>query len=102
MGITIRDADLKADREEIIRFVHENLTPNSDGRRFDWLYLENPYGHARAWMAVDELGRTVGQAAAFPRHFSIGGSPHRVWVLGDFCVARGYRSLGPALQLQRV
>jgi hypothetical protein len=102
MGITIRDADLQADREEIIRFLHENLTADSDAARFDWLYFKNPFGRARAWMAVDTSGRMVGLAAAFPRFFSIAGTTQRTWVLGDFCFDRAYRSLGPALQLQRL
>jgi hypothetical protein len=101
MGITIRDADLKDDREEIIRFLHENLTASSNAARFEWLYLQNPSGQARAWMAVDSCNRTIGIAAAFPRHFSIASEVHRVWVLGDFCIAKDYRSLGPALKLQR-
>ena len=102
MGITIRDADLDSDREEIIRFLHENLTPDSDEFRFDWLYLANPHGCARVWMAVDGSGRTVGISAAFPRYFSVAGESRRTWVLGDFCIDKQYRSLGPALQLQRM
>src|SRR5436190_1178944 len=102
MGITVRDADLRKDREEIIRFLSENLTPHSDEARFDWLYLSNPCGRARAWMAVDGSGRTIGVAAAFPRHLSIAGETQSAWVLGDFCIDRQYRTLGPALQLQRL
>jgi hypothetical protein len=101
MGTTIREVDLADDREDIIRFLDENLPSNSDTARFEWLYLANPCGRARAWMAKDNFGRTIGVAAAFPRNFCIAGDTHRVWVLGDFCVAKEYRTLGPALQLQR-
>jgi len=101
VAITIREADLETDRDEIIRFLYENLTPQSNGSRFDWLYLGNPNGRARAWIAVDEGGRTIGAAAAFPRHFWIDGKSERAWVLGDFGIGREHRSLGPALQLQR-
>lgn len=101
MSVQVRDADLKSDRDELIRFFRENLTPASDPTRFDWLYVENPHGEARAWMAVDEAGETVGVAAAFPRTFWIEGKRERGWVLGDFCIASKHRSLGPALLLQR-
>jgi hypothetical protein len=101
-ALTIRTADLKRDREELIRFVSENLPAGAQASRFDWLYLEGPCGPARAWMAVNEHGRTVGVAAAFPRDFRIENRVQRVWVLGDFGIAREHRSLGPALSLQRI
>ena len=102
MTIAIRVVDLKRDGDELTRFLFENLTSQSDASRFDWLYLQNPHGQARAWMAVDTLGRTIGVASAFPRLLWVAGKPERAWVLGDFCFSREYRSLGPALQLQRV
>jgi hypothetical protein len=101
MTVTIRDADLKRDRNELIRFLSENLSAAPNAARFDWLYLENPYGRARAWMALNDSGETVGVAAAFPRHFSVAGKATQVWVLGDFCIAPQYRTLGPAVSLQR-
>jgi hypothetical protein len=102
MKISVRSADLKSDRTELVGFLHENLTTDSNARRFDWLYLDNPAGEARAWMARDsDSGATVGVAAAFPRQFWIDGSLKRVWTLGDFCISNRCRSLGPALQLQR-
>ncbi len=101
MAITVRDVHLVNDREEVIRFLRENLTPHSDDARYDWLYLSNPCGRARAWMAVDGSNKTIGVAAAFPRQFSIVGKTQRTWVLGDFCIDKQYRTLGPALQLQR-
>src|SRR5688572_2425883 len=102
MKLAIRDADLEKDREELIQFLYENLTKDSDGLRFAWLYLQNPCGVARVWVAVDlDSGRTVGVAAAFPRTFHVAGTERRVWVLGDFCFSNQSRSLGPALQLQR-
>ncbi len=102
MTISIRRADLTADRELIIDTLLRYLTPLSNARRYDWLYTENPHGHARAWIAVDdETNAIVGMAAAFPRLFYIGDSQETGWVLGDFCIHDKYRSLGPALQLQR-
>ena len=102
MGISIRSANLKRDRPLLIGFLQEFLAHQSNKRRFDWLYLENPHGPARAWTAIDETnGTLVGVAAAFPRRVCAAESTVLGYVLGDFCVHPGFRSLGPALQLQR-
>jgi hypothetical protein len=102
MGIRIRTVDLQCERDGVLRFLYENLTPQYDRFRFDWLYLQNPHGAARAWMATDSVtGEPIGFAAAFPRCLWIDGKVHRAWVLGDFCIAKEFRTLGPALQLQR-
>ena len=102
MTIKIADADLAAHRELLIKTFYRLLTGQSDGRRFDWLYRNGPHGEARAWLAIDGNQETViGAAAAFPRRFYVGDREISGWVLGDFCLDAGYRSLGPALQLQR-
>ncbi len=102
MDITIRQADLESDRELIINTLFRYLTPLSDGRRFDWLYRNNPHGQTRVWIATDIVNDiTVGVASAFPRRMYLGGREELGWVLGDFCIKNQYRTLGPALQLQR-
>jgi hypothetical protein len=102
MAITVRRADLGRDRELLIGFFLSYLTPHSDGRRYDWLYRRNPQGSASAWIAEDaSVGALVGAAAAFPRRLCDGGVTKSGYVLGDFCIHPGYRSMGPALQLQR-
>jgi len=102
MSIVIRPADLRAQRDRLIRFLFENLTPLSDGRRFEWLYCDSPHGPARVWIATDGgAGAIVGAAAAFPRRLCVQGVPTPGCVLGDFCIHPRYRSLGPAVQLQR-
>jgi hypothetical protein len=101
--IVVRNADLSKDCHELIAFLYDNLTRGSNSARFDWLYADSPFGEARAWIAADSVsGRTVGVAAAFPRQFWFETKERRVWVLGDFCISREARSLGPAIQLQRV
>jgi hypothetical protein len=102
MALTIVQARLDADRDLLIETVRRLLNPDSDGARFDWLYSNSPHGPARAWLAIDSTREAVvGMAAAFPRWFYVDGSEARCWVLGDFCLDSKYRSLGPALQLQR-
>ena len=102
MPIVARQADLNADRDALVRFCYENLPIHPDAERFDWLYLDNPFGPARTLIASDDTtGEMIGIASAFPRQFWIEGRRERAWILGDFCVSERFRSLGPALTLQR-
>jgi hypothetical protein len=102
MGITVRPADLEHDQNTLIETFARYLNPLSGGRRFYWLYLNGVHKPAQAWLAVEtERNSTCGAAAAFPRRFYSGNDEVLGWVLGDFCLDPQYRSLGPALQLQR-
>jgi len=102
VSLRIRPADLVSDRSLIVDCLRRYLTAEADAPRFDWLYRDNPHGAARAWIAMDEArGVTVGVASAFPRRAVVDGKNATGWVLGDFCVHDEYRTLGPALQLQR-
>jgi RimJ/RimL family protein N-acetyltransferase len=102
MNISIRPADLDADRNLVVETLRRHLNPSFDHTRFDWLYRYNPYGPGRSWIALDTDDQTVvGVASAFPRRFYTQRGEEIGWVLGDFCVNDQYRSLGPALQLQR-
>jgi hypothetical protein len=100
MSLHIRRASLDGDRPELIELIRRNLTPLSDERRFAWLYSDCPHGAARAWLACDGAS-PVGLAGAFPRKMYFNGKERMAFVLGDFCMDEKYRSLGPALQLQR-
>jgi hypothetical protein len=102
MSVQILSAPLESNQADLILLFKRYLTPDSDENRFNWLYKQNPYGRARAWAALDgEKGYIIGAAAAFPRKFYFRGDERLGWVLGDFCLAEQYRSMGPALQLQR-
>lgn len=102
MRIVIRPADLDQDRDLLVKTLSLYLTPTSSLNRFNWLYRQNPHGLTRAWVAFDsDNGELVGSSAAFARRFMVKGTERAGWVLGDFCIADKYRSLGPALQLQR-
>lgn len=102
MKFVIQEADLRRDRGVLIATMQRYLTPLSNEDRFDWLYSQNPHGPTRAWLARDgETGEVVGTSAAFSRKAILDGIEKHGWVLGDFCMADKYRTLGPALQLQR-
>jgi hypothetical protein len=100
VAIEVAAATLDGERASIVECLSRYLTERPDEARFDWLYRQSPHGPARAWVARDR-GRIVGVAAAFPRRMLVRGAPETAWVLGDFCVAEDYRTLGPAVRLQR-
>ena len=102
MAIVVRPAQLESDSQLIIDFLARNHVAESNQQRFDWLYQRCPAGEARASISIDsEAQAPVGMAAAFPRQMYAFGKEELGWVLGDFCIDPRYRSLGPALQLQR-
>ncbi len=98
----IRHADLNVDRDQIIDLQRKYLTEHSDLLRFEWLYENNPFGLPHVWVAEDSsTSAIIGVAAAFPRSLYVELQKKIGWVLGDFCISAQYRSLGPAIQLQR-
>jgi hypothetical protein len=102
MPIAVREAALGRERDLLVRFCHDNLPIRPDGKRFDWLYSANPFGPAKTLVATEDTSREiVGIGSAFPRQLWIGGRQTRAWILGDFCIAERFRTLGPAVTLQR-
>ncbi len=101
MGIRLREADLVTDRDVLIGLARANLGQASGEERFQWLYCDSPFGPARAWVACDETDAPIGMCALFPRRAYVAGDEVLGCVLGDFCVSKDYRSLGPAVHLQR-
>jgi hypothetical protein len=100
MGIRLREADLLADGAALTELARANLG-QTDAQRFRWLYRDNPFGPARAWIAFNGTEAPIGMCALFPRRAYVAGAEVLGCVLGDFCVSEGYRTLGPAIQLQR-
>ena len=97
----IREADIELDRQSLIEFLKDNLEGHGGEAHFDWLYRDNPDGRARAWVAMDSDDSLLGAAAAFPRRVRVNGEPLVCWNLGDFAIKKEYRSLGPAIALQK-
>ena len=101
MSLIVRPADVRAERTTIVEVLKRELDGWVDDAKYDWLFLDNPFGEARCWILEEAEKDIVGVAAAFPRVVRNGKSRFRAWVLGDFCVASTLRSLGPAVKLQR-
>lgn len=98
----VRSAEVHEERTVIVAFLSTYLSPDANDSRYEWLYCKNPEGMARVWVAREaETGMIIGVSAAFPRRIHRGGEEVRGYVLGDFCIHPDYRSLGPALALQK-
>jgi hypothetical protein len=101
MGIIIRDADLIQDKDVLINTLNQNRVRKTDERRYRWLYLENPFGKAKAWLAVDDQkGKVAGFTSVFPRLMHVCGEEMVCWNCGDFSINQRYRTLGVAIQLR--
>ena len=103
MTFAVRESDIEAEKNGLVGLLVQNFDgwkAEADAK-FEWLYLANPFGRARAWALESGADRFLGLSAAFPRRLRTEGRPFDAWVLGDFCVDQAHRSLGPALQLQR-
>jgi hypothetical protein len=102
MANLVRSAEVQGERTTLIAFLSKYLSPNADEARYEWLYCKNPEGKARVWVACElETGKVIGVSAAFPRRIHRGRDLVRGYILGDFCIHPDFRSLGPALALQR-
>jgi hypothetical protein len=102
MKICVRPVDLERERKDLLDILNRNLPDVPHARRFDWLYLRHPAGAGWAWFAYEsENGKNVGVASVFPRAMWLGEEIRICGQVGDFAIEREYRSLGPALLLQR-
>ena len=102
MAITIRQASLESDRQVIVDILTRNLPQLPHARRFAWLYLNNPFGNGKAWLAFnDKTEAGVGVASVFPRMTYVCGDTVLGGQVGDFAIDSGSRSLGPAVLLQK-
>ena len=102
MTISVYPVRSASESQELIDTLQTNLPYLHHARLFPWLYLRNPEGRALVWVATDsDTHRIIGAAAAFPRRTYYRGDEVRSYVLGDFFIDAGHRSLGLAVTLQR-
>ncbi len=104
MGYIVKEADLFNEREIMINILKNNRTYDhfSYEKRFDWIYINNPFGKAKAWIIWDDKKNIpVGFTGVFPRQIYIDGKEYTCWNCGDFSIEKNYRVLGIALQLRK-
>src|SRR5215510_11465368 len=95
MKIVVRPGVLNLEGDTIVFLLSNYLNPVYDRRRFEWEYQASPEGPARNWIAEDvHTGTPIGIASAFPRRIYLENAEKVCWLLGDFCIADRYRSLG--------
>ncbi len=101
MSIAIRRASPTDDRQEMRELLKRNL-PDLSMVGFDWRYMQNPAGRARSWFVYPQSeSKAVAMASVFPRKMYVDGREMLAGQVMHFVVDAGYRSLGPALLLQR-
>jgi hypothetical protein len=101
MKFGIQRVCLANDRQEMIEILKRNFGPIQEPR-FDWRHSDNPAGESWSWFMYEgSKNQTVAMATVFPRHMRVDGKPVRAGQVGEFAVDPGYRSLGPAVLLQR-
>jgi len=105
MSLAIRSVSLEKDREEMIALLTRNFGPIQE-ERFAWRHIENPAGVCWSWFAFDSNGSSrktpVAIVTVFPRNMRVGSKRVRGGQVGEFAVDATHRSLGPAVQLQRL
>jgi hypothetical protein len=102
MTLSVRPVHHESENQEFLRVLRSNLPALPHERRFDWLYRSNPDGPAWSWFAFHGTPEhIVGVASVFPRMMWVGEELRMCGQVGDFGISTGYRSLGPALLLQR-
>jgi len=81
--------------------LQRNLDTNQE-RVFEWQYTMNPAGAPWCWFAYDgNNAGAVAMTSLFPRHAYVDGAAVTCGQVTHFVIDSPYRSLGPALQLQR-
>jgi hypothetical protein len=99
--LTVQRVASESEAPVLLSFLQANLPDLPHQRRFEWLYRANPDGPAWSWLVCADSGNVVGAASLFPRSMWVGQKQQRCAQVGDFAISAGYRSLGPAMLLQR-
>lgn len=102
MGLAIRRASLTGDRQQMLELFQRYFGADDYSPRFQWHWTLNPAGAGWTWLVYEPSNsRVVGTATLFPRLMYVDGKPVRAGQVMFFGVDAGYRSLGPAVMLQR-
>jgi len=104
MSLSIRRASPDEDRHELLELFKRNFNEFGEGHaeRFEWYQMLNPAGEGWTWILSEgKGGRAVGTTSMFQRNMYVDGKQLAVGQVMFFAVDAAYRSLGPAVMLQR-
>ncbi len=98
----VRIATLAEDGPRIVELWAANLG-HAERRqaKFDWFYRNNPTGASTVFLLYHDSDRLIGTAGVGTRHMRCGSKICDAGLLADFAVDARYRTLFPALALQR-
>ncbi len=98
----IRERSLGPIRDELVGVFNQTRSRKVNADRFEWLYHQNPDGHAVIWsLRRSDTGEMVGFTACIPRRMIVNGEERLAWIGSDFSVLPKYRTLGLATKLRR-
>jgi hypothetical protein len=101
MTISVRLADLDTEQEELIGLLDRNF-PQRPNRGIHRKRLTNPCGPGWSWVAhMPGEDKIIAAASVFPRTFQVDGTAVVCGQVIDFAIDAPYRSLGPAVLLQK-
>ena len=100
MSLAVRAVSFTDDRQEMLELLTRNFGAGQE-KPFEWRHINNPAGQAWSWFVHDGNKTAVATASVFPRRIFVAGKLVLCGQVGGFAVDAGYRSLGPALLLQR-
>jgi len=99
--IYVEKLNIARSEQELTSFRKTNFI-NWSNARYHWLYRDNISGDAMCWaFKNEESGTVIGSTAIFPRSFRVDGDVVTAGITGDFGVKKKYRTLGPAIALQK-
>lgn len=107
-NLVIRAADhgSPTDRALVLHILREYFAATSGDNadaRYQWLYLSNPHGIARTYLACDETtGAPVGITSLFPRRVRVGAHDVMGAIGGDAFVTPSHRRRGIVTALHRL
>jgi hypothetical protein len=106
-AVVVRAADhgSPSDRAVVLRILREYFATKGDDAdaRYRWLYLSNPHGIARTYVACDDsTGAAVGVTSLFPRRVHVGEHEVMGAIGGDAFVTPSHRRRGIVTALHRL
>jgi len=101
MGLALRQASPSEEENDLIAILERNLTRVKMRSDFRWR-LGNPAGKGWWWVIYERGHQSVhAMTSVFPRPMYIDRKLRMCGQVGNFVVDAAYRSLGPAVMLQR-